>query len=97
MIPLAIVGAVVGFIGLTVGTILWRGYVLAILWGWFAVPAFGLPQLTIAQAIGVSIVVGMLTHQGFKDDRELGPLVALALLGPLVSLLIGWIVKGYLP
>jgi len=35
--------------------IVWHGYVLSTLWEWFFVPIFGLPQLTMLQALGVMV------------------------------------------
>lgn len=34
-----------------------RGLVISILWGWFAVPLFGLPAIGIAYAIGLSTLL----------------------------------------
>lgn len=39
-----------------------NGYVLSVLWGWFIVPTFGAPELGIVPAIGLVLVVGILTH-----------------------------------
>ena len=34
-------------LALTPVSVIWNGYVLSILWGWFFVPALGLPPLSI--------------------------------------------------
>lgn len=34
----------------------WTGLAGSLLWAWFAVPIFGLPVLTIAQAYGVALI-----------------------------------------
>ena len=39
------------------------GYTVMKLWLWFIVPAFGLPALTLANAIGLDILVSFLTLQ----------------------------------
>ena len=49
-------------VAMVVGYLL-NGLALKMLWGWFMVPTFGLPTLSLAQAIGVGIMVGFLTHQ----------------------------------
>ncbi len=75
-----------------------NGYVFLVLWGWFAVPVFHLPQLNIPQAIGISILVGRLTsHTAEKqeDDKWYSPF-ARAFSYPLAALGMGWIVKGFL-
>lgn len=85
-----------------------NGWALSILWGWFILPLIeGAPTLGIAQAIGVAMVVGFLTHQvqhkQCHDDRSLSEkttdLLAHVfgwLFGPLVTLGIGWIVIQFL-
>lgn len=77
----------------------WRGYVLSVLWAWFAVPTFGLPVLSVTQAIGVAIVVAMLTHQGSteKHSEEVQSTswtfaILQGFLDPLFALIMGWIV-----
>ena len=103
MLFLAIIGGVVGIGALMVGGYLWRGYVLSILWGWFAVPIFHLPRLSIASAIGISIVVGFLTYQTPEDvekpDRTQVHVwtraVILVTLLPAISLGVGWVVHMF--
>jgi len=59
----------VTFIGLFV-TSLYRGFVLSLCWVWFVVP-FGAPAISIAHAMGISLVVGFLTSQsGKKPDPD---------------------------
>lgn len=91
------------FAGLVVFSALWRGFVLTLLWAWFAQPVFGLPALGLAQAIGVSLTIGFLTHEyadcaakeGTALERAARPLVQM-ILGPLFALLIGWVVKQWM-
>lgn len=79
--------------------VMWRGFVLAKLWLWFLVP-LGVAPLGIAQAIGISALVSMLTHQAQKTektDESLNDLLfkgAIRLaLDPAIYLLCGWIIK----
>lgn len=99
--------AIIGMIGLLFVTIFWGGFVGAytasVLWAWFAVPIFGLPALSIAQAYGVGLTIRMLKGVDIhKEDnkREFGETVARALLlPPLICgmvLLVGWVVKQFL-
>ncbi len=53
-----------------IGGPVWSGYVLSIMWGWFVVPIFHLPQLQIAVAIGLSIIVRMLTYDPQESDKK---------------------------
>lgn len=83
---------------------IWRGYVLTVLWGWFIVPVFHLPALTIVVAIGVAMVVGFLTYQQPEEKpndtrsstEKISAGIATALMHPAVYLLIGWIIQLFL-
>ena len=87
----------IGIFGLMVATAIMRGYVLSILWGWFVVPIFGVPQIGIAQAIGVAMVVSLMTHQYVpQKEKDRWMPVITALLTPVFALAIGWIVKQWL-
>lgn len=76
------------------------GFVLSVLWGWFVVPIFGVPGLTIAQAIGFSMVVNFLTYQyndngsDKKEEKSKGIiyLISLAIARPVIVLAISYIV-----
>jgi len=102
--PEAIGGA---FIALAawVGGIIFDGYVVATLWGWFMATTFGLPRLTLAPAIGVSLLVGRLTFQHPLDVTEkdrsywgrLGRTITLIYAPPAVTLLLGWAVHAFMP
>lgn len=93
---------IVGVFAVSIVGIIWKGYVLSILWAWFAVPVFGLPALGIAAAIGVALVISFLTHQYVYTEDERGPaakfgaMFGAAFLYPLIVLTTGWIVKGFM-
>jgi hypothetical protein len=79
------------------------GWVFSIMWAWFVMPIFHLPALTIPQAIGIMFTVGMLTKQNIdvespkRDKTErLIRTFALAVIAPLFTLLLAWIVKLFL-
>ena len=66
-------GLVVVFVVSLVLSAIWKGYVLSVIWGWFAVPTFGLPPLSLVPAIGISYIIGFLTCQynpPRKDDKS---------------------------
>ncbi len=67
---LAILGGAVGLGFLWFFGSIWSGYVLTILWHWFVVPTFQLPELTIFPAIGIAMVVSYLTYQSPPDVEE---------------------------
>jgi hypothetical protein len=71
-----------------------RGFVLSYLWQWFVVP-FGLPNIGVAHAIGISLIVSFLTYEGAKTDNKD---VAEAISGPVIQLVVvfafGWLVHA---
>ena len=93
---LAIIFVLGAATALLVAAVCVRGYVLATLWGWFAVPIFHLPALSIPQAIAASLLIGFLTHQYVpsKDSDKWQPFAA-SLLGPMFALCFGWTLKTY--
>lgn len=81
---------------------IWAGYVVSVLWGWFAVPALHAPPLTPLMAYGLMLIVYAVkgSDTGKEDKTEpashrLAFAVAKAFLSPCVSLLAGWIVRQF--
>lgn len=99
------VGFVASWLFIAVFGSLFSGFVLTILWAWFIVPAFHVVQITIPQAIGISLVVGMLAPRASSssDDKEkkkdpVDSLVTsffVVLLAPLIALGVGAIVHAF--
>jgi len=81
---------------------IWEGFVLMKLWGWFIVPTFGLPVLTIPVAIGMVMIVTFLAHQMRTDSEDIDPiqhairLFSYGFVNAGVILLIGYIVTFFL-
>ncbi len=74
-----------------------QGWVLSILWGWFAVP-LGVPAITIPGAMGISILLSTIAmRRSAKDpDEAWYDWMFFYATKPLVALGIGWIVKQFL-
>lgn len=75
-----------------------RGLVLSTLWRWFLVP-LGAPAIGITGAIGISVIVAMLTvnpHAATNEKTTSLQKTTLSVLMPLVSLLAGWITQFFL-
>lgn len=88
-----------GAVVLLVANAVLRGFVLSILWGWFLVPVFSLPAISIPQALGIALVIGMLTGgigTGNQSTDSAAAKVVIIILGPLFTLLIGWIYTLFL-
>lgn len=93
--------AVLGLLAFVVGIMLWRAFVLKILWGWFIMPFFGLNELTYPFAIGIALIISFLTQPNtdkIKDEYKKKGYNALAEapLAPAFALLIGWIVTWFM-
>lgn len=80
----------------------WSGFTLFVLWGWFVVPMFGLPALSVAQAYGIALVVRAakgLDTRTEKNSDSFGVVLGRAfVLAPLISgfsLLFGWVAKSF--
>lgn len=80
-----------------------RGYALSKLWLWFIVSSFGVVPLGIAQSVGIALVAAFLTHQPdtYEDkdksatERFFGAVITTFLV-PALTLLVGWVVKGFI-
>lgn len=98
---------IIGYITLTVFNVflawLLSGWAIALLWSWFVLPVFFLPPLTWAQAAGLGMVIGYLTHQIDlkKDERpyveKLVASISFAITKPLICVGFGWVLKHFLP
>ena len=51
-------------------SIITRGFVIMKLWTWFIVPMFSMQALTLVHAIGLSLVVGLLTSELKPEDDD---------------------------
>lgn len=77
-----------------------KGFVLSRLWGYFVVP-LGVPEIGIAHAFGLALVVSMFTPTPSGKDKDseegMGERVIRAIFMsfgvPALILLIGWIVS----
>ncbi len=84
---------------LGVGVAIFSGFVLSVLWAWFLVP-LGAPEIGIATAIGLSMIVSLVTGKYAKalsDNEELSDTAKTVCqyLAPVVALAIGWVVQKF--
>jgi len=90
---------ILGFIALVVLSSIWSGFVLSIVWEWFMVPAFHLPQLSVALAIGISLTIRMVVAQYYEDskdaDKEVTKAISSAIVYPLIVLIFGYVVHQF--
>lgn len=94
-------GVICGVIGFMVLKYFLNGVALQLLWGWFIIPIFHLPPLSLLQAIGVGMVVSFLTKQYIpkgegEGENETGKIILHIILSPLVAIVIGWIIHSFM-
>jgi hypothetical protein len=91
------VGAVAGIaamIGLGASI---NGFMLSIMWGWFIVPTFNLPKITVPVAIGMMLMVSFVSYkpEGMKKEyKEEGQWVGQIAL-PFLIFSVAWIVHYF--
>lgn len=78
----------------------WRGYIFSILWGWFIIPIFGVSQISIPLAIGLSYVIHFLTEKMPKKNEkpfseQMALIFSYGTVGPLFTLGFAWIVHQF--
>ena len=92
---------IVGIVSFPLGILIY-GWALSVLWGWFVVPVFGLPVLTLLQAYGLALVIGLTTHQFSPWPKDLSytelasHTLSVAIVPGLLFLLAGWIVRLFM-
>ena len=74
--------------------LVWRGFVLTILWLWFAVP-LGMPELTVPYAIGLSLIVSFMVGLKESTKTEAEQLLTI-MVHPVAALAIGWVVTKFI-
>lgn len=89
-------------IAATIFSALMYGWALALLWSWFVAAQFGLPLLSLAQAIGLSLTVHLFTFKHEDDEKKkefmevIASSVAKAVLVPLFFAGYGWVVHQFI-
>lgn len=100
MSGLAVLLAVMAVPAVIAAAAVWGGFIASILWGWFMVPVFGLPPISIPAAIGLGLVASCFVASSHKerDDKTeaWAHLIGVLLAKPLLLLCIGWVAKGFL-
>ncbi len=95
------IAKVILFGALIVIAVLLNGFAISVLWGWFLVPPFGLPELSTLQAIGIASIVIYLTHQygsmfllleEYKGDQVFPFSLVITFFRPLFFISFGYII-----
>jgi hypothetical protein len=78
------------------------GWAFSVLWGWFFVPLFNLPEISVFSGIGIAMTVRLLMpydydpkkYEGKEIGDVLGDMVGLAI-GMVLTVLMGAIVHAF--
>ena len=72
-----------------------EGWGVMLMWGWFVAPTFGLPSLSLAQAIGIDLILSLITARISSEDvsivRKVGYLI-----GIILMIVTAWIVHLFM-
>jgi len=103
MTVLGCLGLIALFVIVIPASIIMKGWVLSIMWQWFVVPFFHLPELTIAYAVGISMVISLFKDKSSvsqNNEKSLSAKIISAFICtfilPLLSLGFGWIVLQFI-
>ena len=75
------------------------GLTISILWGWFIVPIFFLPALSLFQAAGIGLLINFTTAQKPPRDKEfnfygnIAEVLAYKIIAVVITLSIGWVLS----
>ena len=98
------IGLLTFAVTLTVFSALVNGWVLTMLWVWFITPIFSIRPLTIAEAIGIGLIISYLTYHSTKpnksDSTDTAEIVINAVLQAIIpaltTLIFGWVVVQFM-
>lgn len=80
-----------------IGLSIFSAFVFMKLWGWFVVPFFDLPEITLAYAYAFGLVVGIVIPTKYYKEDELDlELYVQVTLKPVLALFIGWILTFFI-
>lgn len=79
-------------------SIIVNGLLLKMFWGWFIVP-LGIAPIGVAHALGIALIVGMLTHQhshSDNNDKTAARLIGRMIMYPIIYLIFGSIYYAFM-
>lgn len=94
-----LIGGLVTVLAVTAYSVLVYGWVLTILWGWFIIPTFKQPALSLPVALGMSLLIRFVSRVDTSDLQKAklekgeawGRYVGL-LSAPFLVLFFGWLI-----
>lgn len=72
--------------------LLLQGFILKHLWNWFVVKTLNLPYLSILEAIGLTLIMALLTSQyvPIRGEEERSKQILYQFILPLILFVFGW-------
>jgi len=87
----------IGFFGLVLAfSVILNGWALWLLWGWFMVPSLSLPSLSLAQSIGVGMVISYATYTYVPTQDGDNGRLTLLVVHPFLYTFLGYIVHQFM-
>lgn len=85
----------VGNLVLGVIAVAFNAWTVTMLWSWFACAVFGLPAISIAAVIGISLLINTFTFNPYRwtfNEKESSQASLETIMVSVVALLGGWLV-----
>lgn len=82
-------------LGVLAAAIAVNGFVLSVMWGWFVVPVFHVPELGLWQVVGLAMVLQLFAGQtsvAREKTEDAGKAFMNVFLLPFLILGLGWLV-----
>jgi hypothetical protein len=79
--------------------ILLNGWAVQTLWGWFVVPVFKVPALSLLQAAGLAVVIGYMTTEvdtKKSEDKSGAAIIVSVFLRAPLAVLTGWVITWFM-
>ena len=77
---------------------MWAGWIIHLMWQWFVVP-LGVSPISVTHAIGLGILVSLLTKDAPQPDddpdRAFVYITLVAFIRPALALLLAWIIASF--
>ena len=89
-------------IAIVVINAVWEGFAFSVLWRWFITTTFHVAAISLPQAIGIALIVGLVVPTNFTaaEEQDAYKIAKKMLIhvfaAPATAILIGWIVKSFL-
>lgn len=99
------VNVITGAVLIFYAALFWRAYVATVLWSWFVVPVFKVPQLYTLHAAGIMLLIALLRDHGTARDHgpenatpgmRLAVQLGTTFLTPLIALVVAWVIKQWI-